>query len=89
MKPVIFEIDLDRPKGSFPGRSEIGYYATDGKTLTLVDQEGAPIDPERFRHKLQPGDNPHQIAGRLLRSSLGSAARPFNRAINYEPTGWR
>lgn len=87
MKTVI--IELERPDGDFPGRVEIGYYVTDGKMLTLVDQDGTPIDPERFRQQLKPGDNPQVIAGRLLRRSLGSAVRPFNRPIHYEKTGWR
>ena len=41
-------IELERPRGSFPGRVEVGYYVfTEGKVI-LTDGRGAPIGAERY-----------------------------------------
>jgi len=82
-------IELERPRGSFPGRVEVGYYVfTEGKVI-LTDERGAPIGAERYIGLDCP--NHRNVACVLLRQrTRGTAAsRSFNRPIQYRDTGWR
>ncbi|MBP1091933.1 hypothetical protein [Bradyrhizobium diazoefficiens] len=58
-------VHLRRPSGDDPGQATTAYYVVQGDVLVLTRANGTPVDPERFRHKLRPGDDPAAIAGVL------------------------
>jgi hypothetical protein len=86
-------IQISRPRGSFPGAVEDGYYLLDGDTVTLTNQAGVPHlngQGKKITAKIRPGEISRQVAGRLLRTNLGTLGRRtggFNRELNYPRLG--
>jgi hypothetical protein len=82
-------VELQRPKGSFPGRVEVGYYVVVEGNVVLTDEQGRPIGTEDTKRPLGNGDA-RLIACAMLRQRTRSVAksRGFNRPICY-PKEWR
>jgi hypothetical protein len=76
-------IELAKPRGSFPGRVEIGHYCIADGAVVLTDENGKPIGAEK-RH-LNPGDDARLVACRLLRGRKRSEGRSaeFAAPIRY------
>lgn len=58
-------VQLRRPSGDDPGQVTTAYYIVRGGELVMTRGDGTPVDADRFRHKLEPGDNPGAIAAVL------------------------
>ena len=67
MKPEYLTIQLQRPRGSFVGRVEEGWFVVRGGTVVLTDRDGDALSRIAYRQKLSEGEDPRQIAKRLLR----------------------
>jgi hypothetical protein len=82
-------IELQRPKGSFPGRVEIGYYVVVEGNVVLTDEHGKPLSGVDKRY-VGPNGDPHLIACVMLRQRSRAIAksRSFNRPIQYGRS-WR
>jgi transposase len=71
---------------SFLGqRRKVSYFVADG-LLTICDENGKPVGKP---YRLNDGDEPHTIAGRLTRERWlkESGASDFNRPLNYPSIG--
>jgi hypothetical protein len=92
MKPLHVIIQTRAPRGSHPGACEEGFYHMVRDEVTLTTQDGTVILDNRG-HKIsalvEPGQNPKQVAARLLRSTLGHGARTsgFGAPIHYPKSG--
>jgi hypothetical protein len=86
-------IQTERPRGSFTGQCEEGYYLLANDTVTLCDQAGTPhLDGrgKKITAKVGAGETPRQAAGRLLRANLmtlGRRSSGFNRQLSYPRQG--
>lgn len=76
-------IQLERPRGQFPGKIEHGSYIVDDGTVFLVDKYGNPIDRVRFGRKLKPNEDAKAVACVLTRQRLWGKSSSFNRPIQY------
>jgi hypothetical protein len=88
------------PTGDDPrdnGDSEEGFYQVEGNFLTMVDVDGAALRNrfgERITHHLASGDNPRQVAARLVLSrwrtdrDASEGVLGFGRRLNYSDRGW-
>jgi hypothetical protein len=77
-------IQLERPRGLFPGKIGTGHYIERDGTVLLVDKEtGSPIDRIRFGRKLKPGEDAKAVACVLTRQRLSKKLTDFNRPIHY------
>ena len=77
-------IQLARPRGNFGGRVETGWYTLNGGAVTLVEENGAPIDRHRLTRKLRPGEDAHNVACVLLRQRYSKGGSgDFNRKLVY------
>ena len=80
------------PREDYPGQVEEGHYTNDDGEVTLVSPAGLPLLDRKgkaFSRKLEQAEDPHQIAGRLLkqyRESKNKGSR-FNRPLNYPKLG--
>ncbi|MEH2627080.1 hypothetical protein V1292_005135 [Bradyrhizobium sp. AZCC 1719] len=70
----------------FPGAVEQGFYFVTDGLLTMCTENGKPIGKP---YRLQEGDKPHRIAGRLRlqawQQERGNS--DFNRPLRYRPLG--
>ena len=88
---VIVEIYRPNDEG-FPGQVEEGQYTCEDGVVTLVGHDGAALTDRRgkqYTKKLRPEENPHVIAGRLLKQRFhdrGGDKKQFNRPLVYPPT---
>jgi hypothetical protein len=82
--------ETQRPRGSFPGRVEIGYYVVVEGNVVLTDEQGKPIGVEGTKRCLGPNDDARIQACLMLRQRTRSIARArsFNGPINYGAT-WK
>ena len=77
-------IQLHRPRGSYEGRVETGYYTVAEDTVTLVEPNGVPVDKHKLVRKLEPGGDAKNIACALLRQRYsGSGSGNFNGRLSY------
>jgi len=84
MAPVqTVTIQLERPRGQFPGKIGTGSYLVEDGTVMLVDVNGSPIDRMRFARKLKPGEDAKAVACVLTRQRLSNKSSSFNRKIQY------
>jgi hypothetical protein len=63
-------IQIRAPAHGDQGLTCEGCFVVNGDTVTLTDRNGEPAhdsDGRRYSQKLEPGENPKQIAGRLTR----------------------
>jgi hypothetical protein len=79
-------IQLERPRGNFPGKIGHGIYIVEDDTVMLVDKNGSPIDRVRFGRKLKPNEDAKAVACVLTRQRLSNKSTSFNRAISYPKT---
>jgi hypothetical protein len=89
-------VQTEAPKGSFQGRVVEGKYIVEDGVLTLTNRRGDPVsdaEGKTYTQKLNPGDNPKQIAG-LLTKKFAKARRGdapssrFSGPIEY-PESWK
>jgi hypothetical protein len=74
------------PRGDDPGAGEFGLYTVENGILQMVTEAGQPAGK---KYKLQPGDDPKTVAGRLTKEAWMKRAREsdFNKPLRYGPLG--
>ena len=79
-------ITLARPRGNFEGRVESSFYTVNDRTVTLVEENGVPVDRFKLSRKLKPREDSRAVACALTRQrySKGSSG-DFNRPLQYPP----
>jgi hypothetical protein len=86
---VIVTIYPPREDG-YPGQVEEGYYLRKGNVVSLVSHAGVPVrrDGKTYSKALGRGEDPHQIAGRLLKELYQSQHKKnrFSGPIHYPRT---
>jgi hypothetical protein len=81
-------ITLARPRGSFPGKVATGYYTVNEGTVTLVDENGVPVDRYKFSRKIAPNSDAKLTAYALVRQRNSRAGSDdFNRPLVYPRMG--
>jgi hypothetical protein len=77
-------IEMARPRGTFPGRVETGYYCVADGFVILTDEQGRPVGDKQ---RVGDGD-PRLIACMMLRQRkrLQSAFSDFSAPISYRKT---
>jgi hypothetical protein len=75
-------IQLQRPRGDFPGKVATQSYVVEDGTVLLVES-GSPIDRVRYGRKLKPGEDARAVACVLTRQRHGGKSTSFNRRIHY------
>jgi hypothetical protein len=89
-------VQIEPPKGTFEGRAVEGCYTVESNVLSLTNRRGEPVqdaEGKTYTHKLEPGDNPKQIAGlltkkfRKVRRGNSTPTRGFSGPIDYPKTG--
>jgi hypothetical protein len=85
IKSIWIQVAAPRPP-DFPGAVEQGFYFVADGLLTMCDESGKPVGKP---YRLNDGDEPHTIAGRLTRERWlkTSGASDFNRPLNYPSIG--
>jgi hypothetical protein len=76
-------IELARPRGNFPGKVETGYYTVADDTVTLVEENGVPVDKYKLSQKLPPNGDPRATACALVRQRYSKNNGDFNRPLQY------
>jgi hypothetical protein len=77
-------IQLQRPRGNYEGRTETGYYVVNDGTVTLVEENGVPVDRYKLTRKLEPGADARATACALLRQRYSKGGSgDFNRKLIY------
>jgi hypothetical protein len=88
IKHVIIQTSYAHLDQGDPGGVEIGYYfvSSDG-AVVMCDADGTPTKQQR--QALKPNDDPHLIAGRMVRARwvYANGEGNFNRRLNYRPLG--
>jgi hypothetical protein len=74
------------PVGNDPGAGEYGLYTVENGILQMVTEAGKPAGR---KYKLQPGEDPQAIAGRLTKEAWMKRAREstFNAPLRYPKIG--
>jgi hypothetical protein len=92
MSDEIHKITLQtqRPKGSFPGRVETGYYVFVEGSVILTDEQGRPLGGDGTKQFIGLDGQHRNVACTMLRQRTRSIARSrsFHRPINYGGS-WR
>jgi hypothetical protein len=81
-------IQLQRPRGNFPGKIGTSNYIEEDGVVMLADQNGSPIDRVRYGRKLKPGEDAKAVACVLTRQRLSGKSTSFNRRIQYPPQNY-
>ena len=71
-------VELARPRGNFRGKVAEGWYTVHEGTVTLVEENGVPVDRYKLTMKLPPGGDARGAACRLLRSRYSTSSGDFN-----------
>jgi len=83
-------IELAKPRGSFPGRVEIGYYCVADGHVVLTDENGKPIGTEK--RYLNPGGDARLVACAMLRqrsrARRSNRMSGFSRPLSYPKSGY-
>ena len=75
-------LETARPRGTFPGKIQIGYWCVADQHVVLCDEGGRPIEGEKRR--IGPGDDPKLIAIAMMRARRrGGGPSGFNDRIHY------
>jgi hypothetical protein len=64
------EVQIEAPKGDFPGRTVQGVFTHENGVVTLTDHFGNPVrgtDGKTYSKKIGPEENPRVVAGRMTR----------------------
>ena len=74
------------PRGDDPGAGEYGLYTVENGILQMVTEAGKPAGK---KYKLQPGDDPVNVAARLAKEAWMKRALEsnFDRPLRYRPLG--
>lgn len=83
-------IELQRPRGSFPGRVEIGHFVYVDGFIVLTDADGRPIGGEGTKRYIGSEAQARTQAALMLRERSRAAARSrsFSAPIQYGRS-WR
>jgi hypothetical protein len=84
-------IELQRPRGSFPGRVEIGHFVYVDQHVVLTDAEGKPIGGEGTKRYIGADEKQARIQAALMlraRARSGALSRSFSAPIQYGRS-WR
>ena len=82
-------IQMQRPRGNFEGRVESSYYVINDGTVTLVEQNGIPVDRHKLSRKLRPGEDARAVACALTRQRYSRGpGGDFNRPLHYPKVGF-
>lgn len=77
-------LQLERPRGNFHGKIATGYYTVADDAVTLVEENGVPVDKYKLSRKLKPGEDARAVACVLTRQRYSSKdGKDFNRSIQY------
>ena len=96
MKLHHVEVQIEKPTADFPGRTVQGIYTFEEGVVTLTGRAGVPVrdtEGNTYCKKLDAGEDPHLVAGRLtrqLRKALrGDKKRPagFAKHLHYPKLG--
>jgi hypothetical protein len=87
-------VELARPRGNFPGRVETSYYTVNDGTVTLVEENGVPVDRFKFSRKLSPDGDARGLACAMTRAraiqramAILIARSPTRRLVLSSPRG--
>lgn len=73
------------PRDGDAGCAECGHYSVADNVVTMRDENGKATGKSRL---LAPGDDPHQIAGRMTREAWSAnQGGNFNRPLHYQKCG--
>jgi hypothetical protein len=82
-------IQLQRPRGNFEGRVGSSHYTVNDDTVTLVLENGIPVDKFKLSRKLKPGEDARAVACALTRQRYSNGGGgDFNRKLVYPKTGF-
>jgi hypothetical protein len=70
-----------------PGAVIDVHFIVEENTVTLTDEKGKPIGSKASSYVLQPGEIAVQIAKRMALANWRGSDAPFNRQLNYQPSG--
>jgi len=59
-------LQVARPRGTFPGKIQIGYWCIADQCVVLCDENGRPIAGEK--RPIGPGDDPKLIAVAMMKA---------------------
>jgi hypothetical protein len=77
-------ITVAQPRGNFEGRVESSFYTVNDGTVTLVLENGIPVDKFKFSRKLKPGEDARAVACVLTRQRYSKGGSgDFNRKLIY------
>jgi hypothetical protein len=92
MTPQLITIQTAEPRGKFAGEVAQAYFVIEDDRVILTDRDGHALhDPDGgdYAQTLGEGDNPKQIAARLLRrfrtKFRSDRVRGFDRPLHYQP----
>ena len=89
-------VQIYPPRDDYPGQVAEGQYLFEAGTVTLTDHAGTPVRDQHgksYSQKLEAGQDPHVIAGRLTKRFRSARrgdkdrASGFNRPIHYPKLG--
>jgi hypothetical protein len=82
-------ITVAQPRGNFEGRVESSFYTVNDGTVTLVLENGIPVDKFKFSRKLKPGEDARAVACVLTRQRYSKGGSgDFNRKLIYPKVGF-
>jgi hypothetical protein len=82
-------IQMERPRGTFEGRVESSFYTVNDGTVTLVLENGVPVDKFKLSRKLKPGEDARTIACVLTRQRYSKGGSgDFSRKLIYPKIGF-
>ena len=96
MKVHRVEVQIERPRGDYPGQTVQGRYTFEDGVVTLTDHTGTPVrdrDGKTYSEKVEADGDVRLIAGRLTkqfriaRRGEKSADSNFNRQLHYRNLG--
>ena len=91
MTPQYIHIQIRRPSrdGSDPGMIEEGWYVVTDDYVHLCDRGGNKVRGEFVGRPIGNGETAKEVAVWMLRAKVRSRpAKPFNRPLRYQKTGW-
>jgi hypothetical protein len=76
-------IQIKAPRGTYGGEVAVGHYCVVEGAVVLTDENGKPMGDKR---PILPGEDPHLIACRMVRSGRKARASVagFNRPLVYQ-----
>jgi hypothetical protein len=75
-------VQVQRPRGTFPGRIEEGYFAVDDDQVQLYDMHKVTMGP-KYRQPIPKDWTPKQKAAMMLRGMATRRNADFGRPLHY------